>query len=844
MSIEPEPDEPARGDKGPRYRATRPKRTGWRRVVNWKTFGFSVLGLFLLGAAGIGIAFAVIDVPEPNDFSTSEATIVYFDDGETELGRFSAENREIVDSAQIPETLKQAVVAAEDRSFYENSGFSVTGMARAAWDTLRGNPSAGGGSTITQQYVKNYYLTQDRSYTRKLRELVISVKIDQEVDKDQILADYLNTIWFGRGNYGVQTASRSYFGVDVEQLDLAQSVALAAILRSPTLYDPTLGPENAERFAQRFQYVLDGMVTTGATDQATADATAPPEVLPEQQVNRYGGPNGYLLMMVRDELLAMGYDEPEVETGGLRVTTSFNAQAQAAAVAAVTEERPTEDADRVHVGLAAVRPDDGAVVAVYGGPDAVQQSFNDAVDAVPQAGSTVKPFTLAAALENGYSLDSRFWGNSPFDPPELGPPVNNQGEEDYGRQVSLERSMENSINTAFVDLTMEIGAETVIDALVRAGFPQDDQLQANPRVTIGIGGVSALNMANSYATLAAQGMHADPYVVAEVLDRDGQVDYAHEATTERVFEPDVMADVTYSLTETVDQGTADVAQDLDRPVAAKTGTHDDKTAWFSGYTPQLAASVVYFRGDGTAAGTESLDGVGGMDHFSGGAYPGRTWTAFMEAAVEGLPEEEFPEPANVGDDDQGGDNDNGNDNGNGDGGQNDDDRPSDENGDENGDEGGGDENGDEGGDENGGGDESGGDESGGDESGGDESGGTDAGTETGTEGGTDTGTETGTEGGTDTGTETGTEGGTDTGTETGTEGGTDTGTETGTDGGTDTGTETGTDGGTDTGTETGTDGGTDTGSEWSGGDTGRTAAALVGAGALVTVGGLRRRPTV
>ncbi|SDU20695.1 transglycosylase domain-containing protein [Jiangella alkaliphila] len=838
MSTEPEPensetadtsDRPDRG--GARYRAGRPKRTGWRRVVNWKVFGFTVLGMFLLGAGAIGVAFAMIDVPEPNDFSTSESTIVYWDDGETELGRFSAENREIVGIEEIPETLQQAVVAAEDRTFYENDGFSVTGMLRAGWDSLSGSASAGGGSTITQQYVKNYYLTQDRSYTRKLRELVISVKIDQDVDKDQILGDYLNTIWFGRGTYGVQTASRSYFGVDVADLDLAQSAALAAILRSPTRYDPTLGPENAERFAQRFQYVIDGMVTTGAIDQATADATVPPEVLPEQQVNRYGGPNGYLLMMVRDELLAMGYDEQEIETGGLRVTSTFNTQAQSAAIQAIQDERPTEDADGVHIGLAAVRPGDGAVVAVYGGPDAVEQSYNDAVDAIPQAGSTVKPFVLAAGLEDGYSLRSTFWGNSPFDPPELGPPVNNQGNEDYGRNVSLERAMESSVNTAFVDLAMEMGPEKVVDSLVRAGFPDDEQLSANlnPRVAIGIGGVSALNMANSYATLASQGLHSDTTTIQQIVDRDGAVTHELQAAGERVFEEDVTADVTYALTETVDGGTAEVARDLDRPVAAKTGTHDDLTAWFSGYTPQLAASVVYFRGDGT----ESLDGVGGMDHFSGGAYPGRTWTAFMDAALEGMPEEDFPDAANIREENDNDDNDSGNDNSN---------RPDDDDEDENdnGDEGGqGDENGEEPppSDENGA-EPPPSDENGGDETGGDESGATESGTETGGDesGATESGTETG---GDESGAaEEGTEwGGTDTG---GTESGTDAG---GTESGTDTG---GTESGTESGAESGTDSGTDTGAESGtpapGAPAGQAVAVLVlGAGALVTGRISRRR---
>jgi membrane peptidoglycan carboxypeptidase len=817
MSTEPEPENESRPEKGARYRAGRRKRTGWRRVFNWKVFGFTVLGMFLLGAGAVGVAFAMIDVPEPNDFSTSETSIVYWDDGETELGRFSAENREIVGIDEIPQTLQQAVVAAEDRSFYENSGFSATGMIRAGWDALRGSSSAGGGSTITQQYVKNYYLTQDRSYTRKLRELVISVKIDQDVDKDQILADYLNTIWFGRGTYGVQTASRSYFGADVADLDLAQSAALAAILRSPTRYDPTLGPENAERFAERFQYVLDGMVATGAIDEATAGATVAPEVLPEQQVNRYGGPNGYLLMMVRDELIAMGYDEQEIETGGLRVTSTFSAVAQTAAIQAIDEERPTEDADGVHIGLAAVRPNDGAVVAVYGGPDAVAQSYNDAVDAIPQAGSTVKPFVLAAGLEDGYSLRSRFWGNSPFDPPELGPPVNNQGNRDYGRNVTLERAMENSVNTAFVDLAMQMGPEKVVDSLVRAGFPDDEQLQANlnPRVAIGIGGVSALNMANSYATLASQGLHADTYTVRTIVDGEGAVAFEHEAAPERVFEEDVTADVTYALTETVDGGTAEVARDLDRPVAAKTGTHDDLTAWFSGYTPQLAASVVYFRGDGT----QSLDGVGGMESFSGGAYPGRTWTAFMESALDGQPEEEFPPAANIRGE-------NGNDGG--------DERPERPNRPDDDDEDDGGERGDENGD---GGDENG-DENG-EETGGDEAGADEAGAEPGTEqpGGDEAGAEPGTEwGGDETGaTESGTEtGGDETG---GTESG-DTGAESG-----DTGTDAGTDAGTDTGAEGGAEAGTDAGGE-SGTpapDTraGQAAVLLLGAGAL-TVGGLGR----
>ncbi|NED95971.1 penicillin-binding protein [Phytoactinopolyspora alkaliphila] len=752
--------------RGPRYRTTQ-KRRGWRRFVGWKAFLLYFLGLILLGVGAVVFAFATIDVPEPNDFSTSEATIVYYDDGETELGRFSAENREVLDSEAIPESLKLAVVAAEDRSFYENPGFSVSGITRAAIDQIRGTGAGGGGSTITQQYVKNYYLTQDQTWSRKLQEIVIAVKIDQDIDKDQIITNYLNTIWFGRGAYGVQTASQAYFDVNASDLDLAQSAALAAILRSPARYDPTAGDANAERFEQRFRYVLDGMVTTGAIDQQTADETDPPEVLAEQRQNRYGGPNGYLMMMVRDELRALGFEESEIETGGLRVVTSFNEQAQEAAVRAVDEERPTENAERVHIGLAALRPGDGGVVALYGGPDAVEQSFNDAVDARVQPGSTVKPFTLAAGLEEGFSLNSRFAGNSPFEAEGLGPPVNNQGNVSYGWSVDLLQSTERSINTAFVDLTRNVNSQTVMDAMVRAGIPEDSPgLEANPRVTLGIASVSALDMAEAYGTLAAQGVHTDAYTVSEVVHASGEVRYEREVEARRVFEPDVMADVTYALTQVVDswRGTGRTVREhgFDRPAAAKTGTHQDLTSWFAGYTPQLATSVAYFRGEGAEAGTEALTGVGGMENFAGGGYPARTWTAFMNAAHEGLPVEEFPERANVngftqaspprsdtGGDQWGGDQSGGNQSG----GENGGDESGDENGgDESGDENGGDESGDENGgdesgDENGGdesGDENGGDESGdenggdesGDESGGDESGGDDSGTdETGDENG-------------------------------------------------------------------------------------------------------------
>ncbi len=622
-------------------------------MLSWKVFGLGALALGILGIAGVGVAFAMTDIPEANDFSRSQATIVYWDDGETELGRFSAENRESVGIEDIPPHVQQAVIAAEDRSFYENSGFDPVGIARAAWSSVRGGEITGGGSGITQQYVKNYYLTQERTVTRKIRELFIAVKIDQQMDKDQILQDYLNTIWFGRGTYGVQTAAKSYFGKPISELTLEEGAALAVILRNPGNYDPTLSEENAQRFTERFQYVLEGMVEKGWLDAATADAIVPPTVLPEQKSNTFGGPNGYLLQQVKKELEAAGIEPAEIETGGLRVVTTFDATAQAAAITAVQEEAPTENVENLHIGLAAVIPGDGAVVALYGGADAVDQSYNDAIDATPQAGSTVKPFTLTAAFENDISLKSRFWGNSPLDDPTLGKPVNNEGDSDYGRYVDLLYATENSINTAFVDLTLQLGPAKVMDAMVRAGIPEETPgLNPDGRITLGTASISPVQMADAYATIAAQGKQVNWYTVRKVTDVSGAVRHEIKPEPEQVIEPDVTAEVTYAMTQVVENGTGREAQALDRPVAGKTGQAEDLGSWFSGFTPQLAASVAYFKTDYAAETPTmlSLDGTGGLDTFAGGAYPARTWTAFMKAALDGAQVLEFPERSEIGED--------------------------------------------------------------------------------------------------------------------------------------------------------------------------------------------------
>ncbi len=616
-------------------------------------------GLAVAGLAAFAVLWFTIDVPAPNDFATSETTIVYYADGTNEIGRFSTENRVSVPLEEVPEHVQQAVLAAEDRSFYDNRGISIPGIVRAFWNNLT-TGSTQGGSTITQQYVKNYYLTLDQTYWRKVEEIILALKIDATLSKDQILEDYLNTVYFGRGAYGVQTGGQAWFRTDVQDLTVSQGATLAALLQSPTSYDPRNGDEAEQALSNRFDYVIDGMVDEGWLTPQEAAEQSLPKVSKPPSGNALGGTNGYLLAAVREELVALGFTGEEIDSGGLRVVSTFDRKAQRAVRNAVEEEFPTVDADDVRVGIAAVEPGTGAMRAMYGGEDYVERSINNATQSYIPGASTFKAFTLGAGLEDGISLQSRFQGNSPYviegDTNPATNTVANEGERSYGELVDLRYATEQSINTAFVDLTMTVGPDAVMDVAMRAGIPDTypdgtpNGLLPNARITLGTAAVSPLQMAEAYATIAAEGMHADPYTVESVSDLSGTDRYEHETSTERRLEADVTADITSALQSAVTNGTGAAAQSLGRPAAGKTGTAGPEgitqSSWFVGYTPQLATAVGYFRGEGTV--TDDLDGAGGLPTFFGGAYPARTWTTFMTGALDGEPVEQFPPAADIG----------------------------------------------------------------------------------------------------------------------------------------------------------------------------------------------------
>jgi membrane peptidoglycan carboxypeptidase len=637
--------------------AGRPRRR-WGRIIL-----FTLMGLAAFGLASVGIAYAMTDIPQPNDAALAQASVIYFADGKTEMGRISEVNRQSVKLSQVPDHVQKAMLAAEDRTFYENNGVSPTGIARAVWVGLRGGQQQGG-STITQQYVKNYFLTQDRTYARKVREILISVKIDGQLSKDEILENYVNTIYFGRGAYGVQTASKAYFGKDVGKLDVSQAALLAAVINAPSLFDPALSADNRVRSQERWNYVMDGMVTKGWISPEERAAAKFPKTV-SNKPRGTAGPTGYLIQAVKNELTnTLKLTQADIDRGGLKIVTTINQKSQAAAVKAVQDRMPTGSGTKdLHAGLIAIKPGDGAIVAMYGGKDYQKVQFNTALDARLQAGSTFKVFTLIATLQDGESTKTRYNGKSPQYFPEFEDnrpgasaderrgKVTNFGNEQFG-ELDVRNATAHSVNTIFAQMNIKVGAQATVDAATAAGLPEKTAgLDANLANVFGTASPHIIDMANAYATIAAQGARVSPYLVKSASSTDGNFNYKARVAKKAVFDKGVMADAADAMQQVVQKGTGAYARNLGRPAAGKTGTTSDNyAAWFDGFTPQLATAVGIYKGDGSQQKKNQMDDIPGVGELTGGTVPVRIWTDFMEAALKGMPVADFPPREGIGDD--------------------------------------------------------------------------------------------------------------------------------------------------------------------------------------------------
>ena len=601
---------------------------------------------FIAGATLFAFAWFTVSIPDPNAYVNSQSTVIQYSNG-SEIGRVGTQNRQILPLAKIPLRLRYAVMAAEDRNFYANRAFSPTGIARALLNNLRSGDLTGeGGSTITQQYAKTAFLSPSRTIQRKIKELVISLKLENALSKDQILENYLNTIYFGRGSYGVQTAAQQYFNRNAHQLSISQSAVIASILRAPGYYDPSLSKENAVRLENRFAYVIQGMLDNKWITEAEAKDAKFPRVAPRTTSGQLSGPKGYIMDAVQKELSKLGFTQDQLLVGGYVIKTTLDQRAQQAAVDAVNKFTPADAPENLHTALVAIRPGTGEVIAMYGGKDYVVRQLNDATQSSALAGSTFKPFALIASLEAGIPMTSMWNGDSPQTFDDLGRPyeVSNYGDEGWG-QVDLFTATQHSINTVFVPLGMKAGMDKVVDAARRAGIPENVAMIATPSVALGVASPHVIDVANSYATFAAQGVYSKPYMVASVTGSNKGLLYQGKAQTQEVFTKEVMADLTYALKSVVNGGTGSAALALGRPAAGKTGTsQSNASAWFSAYTPQLAASVALFRD----SASESLNGIGGLTSVTGGTFPAKIWTYFMKRALKDEPIMSFPAPSNIG----------------------------------------------------------------------------------------------------------------------------------------------------------------------------------------------------
>ncbi|MEY2872247.1 MAG: hypothetical protein RL526_387, partial [Actinomycetota bacterium] len=532
---------------------------------------------------------------------------------------------------------------------YSQWAFNPIAIMRGAFNTAIGR-GLQGGSTITQQYAKTAFLTPDRTIKRKIVELIIAIKLENQLSKDQIFENYLNTIYFGRGAYGVETGSQVYFGRSADQLSIPQAAVLASILRSPGYYDPDYREGNKERLEARYKYVINNMLDENWLDEKEAARYLKkvPDIRPRLSTGQLAGNKGHLIEAVRKELNSLGFADEQLMIGGLIVRTTLEKDAQVAAEAAVFNQAPKKAPDNLHIGLVSIRPGTGEIVAMYGGKDYLERQLNDATQGITQAGSTFKPFALIAALEQGISLSSVWNGDGPkiFDDFNGRPyEVSNYGDKSFG-DLTLLKATASSINTIYVPLGIKVGVDKIIDAARRAGIPDSVSMVASPSAVLGVASPRVIDVANAYATFAANGVRAKPFLVKEVLGANKGVLYQSRVVTEQVFDEAVMADLNYALGEVVRAGTASSAlRNFGRPAAGKTGTsQSNASAWFSGYTPQLATSIAFYRDDAT----QSLNGIGGLNSVTGGSFPARIWNAYMKGALKGQEPIDFAPPSFIG----------------------------------------------------------------------------------------------------------------------------------------------------------------------------------------------------
>jgi len=607
-----------------------PRRPLYFRPVFW---GVLILGVGLAGGATRAYRLVVATnsaLPDPTQALTYErnGTITMVSADDVILQKIGPASRETLPYDEIPRNLVDAFIAAEDQRFYSHNGIDRRGIVRAALANLQNRDVVEGASTITQQLARIVFLEQERTFQRKAREVLLALKMEQKLKKNQIMERYLNLVYLGSGAYGVADAAWIYFGKTIDELTLAETAMIAGMAPAPSLYSPTVNEDAARRQRDR---VVRRMLATGAISSAEADAALATDVAvtPKQPKFLYSE-FPYFTTYVEKQLAEL-IPTDQLEAGGLTVETSLNVAWQRQAEQTVDEaiERYSDWQGFEQAALVAIDPRNGEIKAMVGGNDFRESQFNRVTQAQRQPGSTFKAFVYATAIAAGFSpykdyVDAKYVVDG-YEPKNYG--------KSYSGNVDLLKALRSSINIVAVKLLVDVGFDPVMELAQRMGI--QSELLPTYSLALGASEVNLLELTSAYGTFATKGMHTPVHGIRRVLNSEGEVIYENPREKSQALDADSAAIMTWMLRGVVEGGTGSNAY-LGRPVAGKTGTSEkNRDLWFIGYIPQLATGVWLGKDDSTPTNGASSTAA-------------KVWHMFMSQVVDDIPVEQFPERPSLG----------------------------------------------------------------------------------------------------------------------------------------------------------------------------------------------------